>query len=303
MERLLLDGAEILKFKAGASTYLLNPKEGARLVNWNISMADGVVRDIIYWDENAPLSGADFVSASGGMFPMFPFGGPSYFDGKKGFWKSPDGRVLPMKLHGYAYDGVFETVFSSDFDIRLRLVPSDALREAYPYKCEFFVHYRFGELSFSCELILSNESPEKIPWGCALHPYFYLPWIGGTSRKNYRLLSDAKKAFSFDGATGTSSPADIFKNSFDDPSMVNKVWTSLKQASAKFGPKNGEEDITVKIGGGGKELGASFITWSKPDAPFYCVEPWMSPPNSAAKPVHFVETGETKSFSAEFSLI
>lgn len=34
--------------------------------------------------------------------------------------------------------------------------------------------------------------------------------------------------------------------------MVNKVWTSLKTSAVKFGPKNGEEDITVKIGDGGK---------------------------------------------------
>ena len=56
MESIELDGAEILKFAVGASTYILNPREGARLVNWNISMADGAVRDVIYWDESAPLS-------------------------------------------------------------------------------------------------------------------------------------------------------------------------------------------------------------------------------------------------------
>lgn len=304
MESIELDGAEILKFAVGASTYILNPREGARLVNWNISMADGAVRDVIYWDESAPLSGERFVSASGGMFVMFPFGGHSYANGERGFWKTPDGKILPMKLHGYAYDGEFETVFSSDKDIRLKFLPSPAAAEAYPYDYEFFVHYRFSELSFSCELILKNNSDGRIPWGAAMHPYFTLPWSAGTERKYYRILCDAKKAYSFDGADGSMAPADIFKTSFDQPEMVNKVWTSFKTSTIRFGTKSGEEDITIKIDGGGKpEVGTSVITWSKDGEPFYCVEPWMSQPDSASKPKRFVEPQAMKSFSAEFSLI
>ncbi len=305
METIEIDGAEILKFTIGASTYLLNPKEGARLINWNISMADGAVRDVIYWPENTPLSGKDFLSALGGMFVMFPFGGPSYGDGQKGFWKTPEGKLLPMKLHGYALDGNFEKSFASDTDIRLHFLPNAAAKEAYPYDYDFYVHYRFRELSFSCEMILANKSSVRIPWNGAMHPFFNLPWNSGTTRKDYRLLTDAKKAFSFDGASGSFSPADVFKTTFDLPEMVNKVWTSLKTSAVKFGPKNGEEDITVKIGDGGKpEVGTTVVTWSKSDGePYYCVEPWMSQPTSAANPKHFAEPNSTKSFSVEFSLI
>ena len=304
METIEIDGAEIMRFNIGASAYLLNPREGARLINWNISMADGAVRDVIYWPEGKPLSGAEFTSADGGMFPMFPFGGPSYVDGKIGFWRSPDGYILPMKLHGYAYDGIFEVVFSSDFDVRLHFLPDAAADEAYPYDYDFFVQYRFRELSFSCELILKNNSSVKIPWGCAMHPYFCLPWSGGTERKNYRIATDAKKAYSFNGIDGSFVPADLADTSFDSPGLVNKIWTNLKTPVLRFGPKNGEEDVLINIGGGTPDAGVSAVTWTRSeDSPFYCVEPWMSQPRSSENPKHFVEPGATKSFLAEISLV
>ena len=37
-------------------------------------------------------------------------------------------------------------------------------------------------------------------------------------------------------------------------------------------------------------------------SPFYCVEPWMGAPNSAANPKHFVAPGASKTFLSEISL-
>ena len=45
---------------------------------------------------------------------------------------------------------------------------------------------------------------------------------------------------------------------------------------------------------------ATFVTWTLDDkAPFYCVEPWMGPPNAPEHKVglHFVPPGETQKYS------
>ncbi len=304
MEIVDANGLKLYKWNIGPSSFLMNPSDGARLMNWYVSMADGAVRDVIFWPENAPLGGEGFAEVRGGMPVLFPFCGASFAGGKKDFWKTPEGEVLPMKKHGFAMEGKFDDIHVSDFDFHAKYVSSEESKASYPYDYNFSVYYRFNELSLFCELRLENLGKERIPWGAGLHPYFTLPWIDGTSRRDYRFLSDAKKAC-YIGADGSFMPAGTDKSSFSDLELNNRIHTSLKTSAVRFGPKNGEEDVTLKIGGGGKpEVGTCVVTWSEsPDAPYYCVEPWMSPPNSASKPLHYVAPSETKAFFIEISLM
>lgn len=81
-------GQTLYKFTRGASSFVANIESGARLMNWSISLADGVVRDVVYWPENAPLGGGgEFGDVRGGIPVLFPFAGASFADGQKGFWK------------------------------------------------------------------------------------------------------------------------------------------------------------------------------------------------------------------------
>ncbi|MBP3358328.1 MAG: hypothetical protein J6K91_05395 [Opitutales bacterium] len=304
MEILEINGNKLYKFNVGASSYLMDPFHGARLINWNIMMADGTIRDVIYWPENERISGAGLPTVLGGMFIMFPFCGNSFIDGKAGFWKTPyDEKIRAIPQHGFALAGDFEEVFCSDTDIRLRYIPSEEAKEGYPFKYEFEVFYKFNELSFSCELILHNDDSVKIPWGAGVHPFFTIPWSSNTTRKDYRIIHDAKKGY-YIQKDGSFVPADISKNCFDDAEMVNRLHGSLKTGVITFGNKSGEEDITIKINGGGTpEAGTTLVTWTKSEQePYYCVEPWMSMPNSASNPIHYVAPNATKSFSVDICL-
>ena len=40
-------GQTLYKFTRGASSFVANIESGARLMNWSISLADGVVRDVV----------------------------------------------------------------------------------------------------------------------------------------------------------------------------------------------------------------------------------------------------------------
>ena len=303
MENLNIGGAELLKWNIGASAFLANPKDGARLMNWYLTFANGDVRDVIYWPENAPLGGENFSAVRGGIPILFPFAGNSSLDGKSGVWQTPDGEIRPMKRHGYASSGSFNLEIADDSGFSAKFLPSEDFLQAYPYDCEFYVRYRFEELMFSCELSLFNKSSAKIPWGAGLHPYFALPWKAGTERKHYRLLTDAKKFVRAEDSTALS-PAEVKDLSFDSPNMHNLIVSKLKTPAVRFGPKNGEEDVCIQVGDGyNTPPGTCFVLWSESEsAPYYCVEPWMSPPNSSKKPVHFVDPGKTKSFLVTIAL-
>lgn len=298
-------GHKLFRFSRGPSAFVANIECGARLMNWSVSLADGAVRDVVHWPENAPRGGAGdaFGTVRGGIPVLFPFAGASFAGGRRDFWKTPEGEERPMKMHGYAKCGRFEAEIVSDFGFTALFKPGEDCAGTYPYKYEFRVSYRFNDLSLSCELSLKNLDSRKIPWCAGLHPYFSLPWGAGQTRKMYRLECDAKKAVRF-LPDSTFIPEDLFKNCFADPEFNNRILSNFKTARAAFGPKNGEEDIFIRVGGGGKpEGGFCLVTWSEfDDSPFYCVEPWMGPPNSAANPKHFVAPGASKTFLTEISL-
>ncbi len=63
MERIPYFGQTLIRWRVGGSTFLALPEKGARLMNWNIQMGDGSVRDVIHWPEIASLG--EFHKASG----------------------------------------------------------------------------------------------------------------------------------------------------------------------------------------------------------------------------------------------
>ena len=63
MERIPYLGHTIFKWQVGASSFLALPEKGARLMNWNVTLGDGSVRDIIYWPEVENLDRTDAGSA------------------------------------------------------------------------------------------------------------------------------------------------------------------------------------------------------------------------------------------------
>lgn len=296
----------IRKWEVGASTYLAYPEMGARLMNWNIRMADQTVRDVIHWPESADFASIGHVR--GGNPILFPFCGRSFVDGEIGFWQDAYGIRRPMPMHGHTRDGTFELVNGHERGFTALFLPGPECREHYPYAYEFRVRYRFEELSMFVDLELENHDKQPIPWSAGHHFYFNLPWHPGLCRKDYRVEIPAKKAFRQDGS-GALYPVKDFEpaTNFSSDALVDRIHCRLKDNTVRFGPLGGEEDLVLTIGDEARPPAwTTVVTWTeKPDSPFYCVEPWMGPPNSPAHKngLHFVEAGRKSVFSVQVSLI
>ncbi len=304
MESVDYFGHTIRKWKRGASTFLAYPEKGARLMNWHLQLADGSVRDIIHWPEiENPDNPFPF---DGGNPILFPFSARTFDQGDIHFWRHEGVRRI-MPMHGFAHNGIFELVEFEDNGFSAALQPDEKAREAYPFDYQFTVIYRFLELSFSVEFRLFNRGDEALPWSAGHHFYFQLPWHDSASRSNYRIEIPARKAFRH-MSDGTLEPAPPFEKttSFDDPELVDRIHTKLKTTEVRFGPKNGEEDIVMRLHGiSGETADQTVTTWTRSEeSPFYCVEPWMGPPNSPEhkKGLYFVPPKKTGIFSVEVSL-
>jgi galactose mutarotase-like enzyme len=307
METIDYNGVTLHRWNCGPSTFLARPEMGARLMNWNLRMSDGSFRDVIHWPEDANFDNFDKVR--GGNPILFPFSARTYNKGKIGFWKDPQGTVRPMPMHGFSRNGIFNIVAADESGFTAELQPDAVAQEAYPFDYRFTVRYEFEAVSFKVYLKLENLGDTPILWSAGHHFYFTLPWHDGLNRKDYRFEIPAKKCFTPapDGSLQTVKPLEPI-GSFGDPKNSNLIFTRLKDDLAVFGPNGGEEDIGIRFLKDSDTYSTwnAFVIWTEnDDSPYYCVEPWMGPPNSPehGKGLHAVGAGEASTFGVEVALL
>ena len=307
METIDYHGHTLRRWTRGPSTFLARPEAGARLVHWGLRMPDGSFRDVLHWPDNVDFS--NFAKIRGGNPVLFPFCDRLTHNGRAGYWKTPSGEVRPMPQHGFARDGAFALDEADANGFRARFLPGDAAREAYPFHYTFTVAYTFAELSLRVELRLTNEDTVPLPWSAGHHFYFALPWHRHLLRKHYRYQIPAKKCFRH-GPDGSLQPVKPVSAEAPFPENAGQalIFSRLKDGLARFGPNGGEEDIGVRIldEGGTYSTWNAFTLWTEaPDSPFYCVEPWMGPPNAPEhhKGLHTVPPGETAAFAVDVALL
>ena len=294
---------EIKRWDVGPSTFLVLPEKGARLLNWHVNMGDGSVRDVIYWPESINEEGLSNVH--GGIPVLFPFCGTSFFEGEKGTWRAPDGNTYSMPQHGFARDATFRVRSMDQSGFEVEMLHDINFKSFYPYDYTFTVIYHFLELSLQISLVLENEGRIPIPWSAGLHPYFQVPWRKDLTLDDHLLNLSAKKTYQYqlDG-TLVDNPKSNYPVPLSDEKLINRVHYQLESSDAEISLLNGEETIRIsEASWSGKGSRQSFVSWTKPNQPYYCVEPWMSPPNASEnKTMEFVSPGAREEFTIEIEL-
>lgn len=281
------------------------PEKGARLMNWNLTLGDGSVRDVIHWPELASLEG--FHKARGGNPILFPFCARSFARGDAGFWVDAKGERRPMPMHGLARQGDFRATRVDESGFEAVFLPGEEARACYPFEYEFRVAYRFSAFALTCTLTLENHGAEPLPWSAGHHFYFRLPWNEGSSRGDYLIRIPAELRLR-QGPAGQLVPGPRLSRDerMDNPDLVDTLHTGLRGPDAVFGERGHPGDITVRLGS--EEVpppGSTFVTWTESDAsPFYCVEPWMGPPNAPEHKLglHVVAPGASEAFTVSVAV-
>lgn len=305
METIDFLGQTLRRWRVGSSTFLAAPDRGARLMNWNLTLGDGSVRDVIYWPEVKTLD--EFHRIRGGNPILFPFSGRTYDNGEQGFWRAADGVRRPMPQHGFARQSVFKVTWLDARGFAAQLVPDAVAREAYPYEYEFTVTYRFEPLALACEFSLKNLDRVPIPWSAGHHFYFTLPWNDGTTRANYLIrISAAERLKHAANGQLVAGPALQLDEPLSNPALIDTLHTRLRSSEVVFGEKGRPGDIAIRLGTNAVPApDATFVTWTADEqSPFYCVEPWMGPPNGPEhkRGLHWIGPRETGTFAVSIRL-
>lgn len=305
METIPYQGQTLSRWRVGNSTFLALPEKGARLMNWNITLGDGSVRDVLYWPENADFT--DVAKVRGGNPILFPFNGRSFDRGEIFFWRAADGVRRPMPMHGIARQGTFKINHTDRRGFVAQFVPGDEARACYPFEYDFVVTYRFEAFGFTCEFALTNLGTEPLPWSAGHHFYFTVPWTDGARRNDYLVRIPAGKRLRQD-KTGAlvAGPQLAAEENLANPALVDTFHTALKANEAVFGEKGRPGDVIVRLGADNTPPpDALFVTWTlAEDSPYYCIEPWMGPPNAPEHKVglYHVVPGDTQKFTVTVSV-
>ncbi len=300
MERISYLGQNLMRWRVGNSTFLAHPEKGARLMNWNITLGDGSIRDVIYWPELSTLEDAHKVR--GGNPILFPFNGRSFVDGEIYFWKDAQGVRRPMPMHGLARQGDFKVTSADASGFQALFIPGAEAKEAYPFDYEFTVSYRFESFGLTVEFALKNLGKTPLPWSAGHHFYFTLPWSPGSTRGDYLIRIPATERLRQDPRgqliPGPKLEGDQLLSNVD---LIDTFHTGLKGNEVRFGEKGKPGDVIINVGTDKvPPVDTTVVTWTlAPDSPFYCVEPWMGPANAAEhkRGLHQVLPGDRETFT------
>lgn len=223
--------------------------------------------DSAWWGRSAPV--------------LFPFIGR--LKGDRYRWK---GLEYPMGQHGFARDRDFELIEHTAQRAVFELRADAETRQRYPFGFSLQIAWQLEGRSLSETLSIHNHGEESLPFSIGLHPAFNCPLQAGESFDDYRicfeqaetapvhllaegLRSGETRPFLMDQRAFPLHPA-----LFIDDALIFKglgsEWVELRSRKSDRGLR-----VSLK---GWPWLGI----WTKPGAPFVCIEPWLGITDSAA---------------------
>lgn len=242
---------------------------GAQLMA--ITAADGTEYlwngDPAYWKGRAPT--------------LFPYVGRLTNDSY-----SYGGKTYSMTRHGFAKLTDFSVQDSGRENLTLRMSDTEETRKIYPFSFRFDVSYVLEDNTLAILYAVENPGSNTMYFGLGGHPGFRVPLEPGKEFTDYRLTF--------------AHPSQPWQVLMSDSYMINghespyplKDGVELPLRHDLFDHdaiilKNYERTVTLSAGEGTKGLTLScpkmryLGIWHQPktDAPYVCLEPWVSLPS------------------------
>jgi len=262
--------SDIVRIASSALSAEINPF-GAEL--WRLQDADG--RDLLWdgaaawWTGRAPL--------------LFPIIGRLPDDGF-----SHGGQSYELAKHGFARRRAFEVVRREPDLARLRLTADAETRAAYPFDFVLEAEFAVRGAELCMTVSLANPGPEPMPATFGFHPAFRWPLPDAGPRDGHTItFAEAESgplrrldATGLLGPEPLATPVDGRRLVLRDELFVEDA-VILERPRSRSLTYGGERGPALTISWTGlPHLGI----WTKPGAPYLCIEPWRSLPAEARAP-------------------
>lgn len=189
---------------------------------------------------------------------------------------SIDGVAYPMAQHGFARRNEFTAAAFTATMCRFELKPSEATRAVYPFEFLLAVEHALDGPVLTVSAEVSNLDTRPMPFGVGFHPAFRWPLPGADGQSHVVTLDNGAEPQMVRVRGGLIDPTHL-PSPFSAGKLVPEA--SMFEADAMIFPEGAGDGLRFGIDGG-PALTFKFDTlpnlalWTKPGAPFLCVEPW-----------------------------
>lgn len=193
-----------------------------------------------------------------------------------------NGRTYEMGQHGFARDLEFEPITKLDNFHSYVLRSNQSTIVKYPFDFSLLVTYRTDENKLTTIYKVINEGENNMPFGIGGHPAFKIDQKDLFNEEYYLEFEEDEYKIHFlylvDGLVGTEYARNVMidlrripitKDSFNNDAIIMKGLTSHRISLKK---KTGNKTLLTMDFEGFPYL----AVWSKPGAPFICIEPWYT---------------------------
>jgi len=194
-----------------------------------------------------------------------------------------NGQSYSIGNHGVARHMEFNVVQHDNLHLILRTTSNEWSLKQYPFEFALQVTYKLKERNLQIDYLITNHSTAVMPFTFGLHPAFALREADEEQAKVKWPLKENLQQIKLDASmTGIM---EIQSLSIKKPDFMNDntlIFQGMMSDYLEF--FNGKSTIEVGI------AGFPYLAfWRANQAPFICIEPWLSIPDLAFNPVDFSE--------------
>ncbi len=191
------------------------------------------------------------------------------------------GRTFSMSRHGFARQSEFTLAEQgSDFAV-LELRESGETLERYPFPFSLRVRHQLLADGFSTAFTVENTGASPLPFCIGAHTAFRCPLREGEHFEDYHLVFDRRE----DASTLLLTPEGLVRGGAEEPMLSGGVLPLDYGIFRRLDTvifrqlQSGSVSLVHRETGHGVKMDFSQFPiaafWTKPGAPFLCLEPWQ----------------------------
>ena len=185
-----------------------------------------------------------------------------------------NGNTYEMGQHGFARDMEFEEIGRNSYILKSN---EETIRK-FPFNFEFYISYEIQKNKVITKYKVVNKDDKLMYFGLGGHPAFACEYSSGKYRLEFEDIEDDIQIYQLENGLVKENPEKTSKfirenRIFLDRKTFEKDAIIIKNMkSEKVYLKTETKTILAFEYKGFPYLGI----WSKPEAPFVCIEPWFN---------------------------
>ena len=192
------------------------------------------------------------------------------------------GGTYEMSRHGFARRSEFSLAEQGEDFAAFRLTESPETLSRYPFPFSLTVRHRLLEDGFSTEFLVENTGHTDLPFCVGAHTAFRCPLEESETFTDYELVFEGPEALDSplltpegllerDRSARFLDGGDTIPLDYDEFARVDTmIFQGLRSRWVKLVSRKTGRGVTMEFG----EF-PMLAFWTKPGAPFLCLEPWQ----------------------------